>query len=205
MPRYSDDRPSGQPAAAGPGGSTTRALANVQVLHTNSRDAEALLVLRLLTEWNRTTTPSSKKLLASLESSQQADAEATRSAGADPRHVQDAYVSLGVASYISAALPSYKRAVLWFAAESMATARAGSLKMQIAVDHGHFLQPLRRSCSRSPMNASIATIWRKGCSQTSRGNSRITLTSRENSRSLRKPLAGGKVRRGCVVSASHLQ
>lgn len=119
-----------------------RALANER-LHTNSRDAEALLVLTIAdgmeSDYDALI---ERKQLASLELMKQADAEATRVLALDP-NMQDAYVSLGVASYIIGCLPSYKRAVLWFGGIHGDRARGISL-MQIAVDHGHFLQPFAK-------------------------------------------------------------
>jgi hypothetical protein len=119
-----------------------RTLANDR-LHTDSRDAEALLVLALAdgmeSDYDALI---EKKQLASLELMKQADGEAARALALDP-NLQDAYVSLGVASYIIGCLPSYKRAVLWFGGIHGDRARGIAL-MQNAVDHGHYLRPFAR-------------------------------------------------------------
>jgi hypothetical protein len=119
-----------------------RTLANAR-LHTDSRDAEALLVLTLAdgmeSDYDALI---EKKQIASLELMKQADAEASRVLALDP-NLQDAYVSLGVASYIIGCLPSYKRAVLWFGGIHGDRERGMTL-MQNAVVHGHYLQPFAK-------------------------------------------------------------
>jgi hypothetical protein len=119
-----------------------RELANER-LRVNSQDAEALLVLALAdgmeSDYDALI---EKKQLASLELMRQADGEASRALSLNP-NLQDAYVSLGVASYIIGCLPSYKRAVLWFGGIHGDRARGIAL-MQNAVDHGHYLQPFAK-------------------------------------------------------------
>jgi len=122
--------------------SRARTLANDR-LHTDSKDAEALLVLALAdgmeSDYDALI---EKKQLASLQLMKQADGEAVRALSLDP-NLQDAYVSLGVAGYIIGCLPSYKRAVLWFGGIHGDRERGISL-MQNAADHGHYLQPFAK-------------------------------------------------------------
>jgi len=119
-----------------------RDLANVR-LHTNSMDTEALLVLALAdgmeSDYDALI---EKKQLASLEMMRQADSEAARVLALDPK-VQDAYVSLGVASYIIGCLPSYKRAFLWFGGIHGDRMR-GIQEMQSAAANGHYLRPFAK-------------------------------------------------------------
>jgi len=119
-----------------------RGLANDR-LHADSRDAEALLVLALAdgmeSDYDALI---EKKQIASLEMMRQADGEAVRVLALDPS-LQDAYVSLGVASYIIGCLPGYKRAILWFGGIHGDRARGIEL-MQNAVAHGHFLRPFAK-------------------------------------------------------------
>jgi hypothetical protein len=119
-----------------------RDLAN-QALKSNSSDADALLVLTLAdgmeSDYDALI---EKRQIASLEMMRQADGEATRALALNP-NLQDAYVSLGVASYVIGCLPSYKRAILWFGGIHGDRLRGITL-MQNAVDHGHYLQPFAK-------------------------------------------------------------
>jgi hypothetical protein len=119
-----------------------RTLANAR-LAADPRDADALFVLTLAdgmeSDYDALI---EKKQLASLEMMKQADGEASRVLALDP-NLQDAYVSLGVASYIIGCLPSYKRAVLWFGGIHGDRLRGLDL-MQNAVEHGHYLAPFAK-------------------------------------------------------------
>jgi hypothetical protein len=83
-----------------------------------------------------------KKQMAGLGLMKQADAEAVALLAVDPS-AQDANLALGAANYIIGCLPSYKRAFLWFGGVHGDRDR-GLAEMQLAADHGHYLQPFAK-------------------------------------------------------------
>jgi len=83
-----------------------------------------------------------KKQLASLGLMRQAEREANTLLAIDP-DAQDAYVALGASNYIIGCMPSFKRAFLWFGGVHGDRMR-GMQQMQMAADHGHYLQPFAK-------------------------------------------------------------
>ena len=83
-----------------------------------------------------------KRQLASLSLSRRAENEAKELLKIAP-DVGDAFVSIGIANYITACLPSYKRFVLWFGGIHGDRQR-GMEQLQMAVQHGHYLQTLAK-------------------------------------------------------------
>jgi hypothetical protein len=83
-----------------------------------------------------------KKQLASLSLMRQAEREANTLLAIDPS-AQDAYVALGASNYIIGCMPGMKRAFLWFGGVHGDRMR-GMQQMQMAADHGHYLQPFAK-------------------------------------------------------------
>jgi hypothetical protein len=83
-----------------------------------------------------------KKQLASLSMMRQAEREANTLLAIDP-NAQDAYVALGASNYIIGCMPSFKRAFLWFGGVHGDRTK-GMDEMQLAADHGHYLQPFAK-------------------------------------------------------------
>jgi hypothetical protein len=83
-----------------------------------------------------------KKQLASLSLMRQAEREANALLAIDP-NAQDAYVALGASNYIIGCMPGVKRAFLWFGGVHGDRAK-GMQEMQMAADHGHYLQPFAK-------------------------------------------------------------
>lgn len=83
-----------------------------------------------------------KKQLAALSMMRQAEREANQLLAIDP-NAQDAYVALGASSYIIGCMPGMKRAFLWFGGVHGDRLK-GMEEMQLAADHGHYLQPFAK-------------------------------------------------------------
>jgi hypothetical protein len=83
-----------------------------------------------------------KKQLAALSMMRQAEHEANTLLAIDPNE-QDAYVALGASNYIIGCMPGVKRAFLWFGGVHGDRAK-GMAEMQMAADHGHYLQPFAK-------------------------------------------------------------
>jgi hypothetical protein len=83
-----------------------------------------------------------KKQLASLSLMRQAEREANALLAIDP-NAQDAYVALGASNYIIGCMPGMKRAFLWFGGVHGDRSK-GMEEMQMAADHGHYLQPFAK-------------------------------------------------------------
>lgn len=83
-----------------------------------------------------------KKQLAGLGMMKQAEAEAAKLLAVDPK-AQDAYLALGASNYVIGCLPGFKRAFLWFGGVHGDRDR-GLEEMQMAADHGHYLQPFAK-------------------------------------------------------------
>ena len=71
-----------------------------------------------------------------------ANGNATKALALDP-DAKDAYVSLGVASYIIGCLPGYKRAFLFFGGIH-GDRNHGIEVMQLAANGGHYLRPFAK-------------------------------------------------------------
>jgi hypothetical protein len=83
-----------------------------------------------------------KKQLAALSLMRQAEREANAVLAIDP-NAQDAYVALGASNYIIGCMPGFKRAFLWFGGVH-GDRMKGMEEMQLAADHGHYLQPFAK-------------------------------------------------------------
>jgi len=114
-----------------------------QWLQTRPNDPHGLLVLTL-TDGMESDYDGiiEKKQLAALGLMRQAEREANTLLAIDPDQ-QDAYVALGASNYIIGCVPGFKRAFLWFGGVHGDRMR-GMEQMQMAADHGHFLQPFAK-------------------------------------------------------------
>lgn len=83
-----------------------------------------------------------KKQIASLGFMRQAEAEANHLLAIDPS-AQDAYVALGASNYVIGCLPGYKRVFLRIGGIH-GDRMHGMQLMQIAADHGRYLQPFAK-------------------------------------------------------------
>jgi hypothetical protein len=109
----------------------------------NPRDVPGLLVLTLTdgmeSDYDALIV---KKQVASLGLMRKAEDEAGRLLAIDPS-AQDAYVALGASNYIIGCLPAYKRLFLRIGGIHGDRAR-GIQQMQIAAEHGRYLQPFAK-------------------------------------------------------------
>jgi hypothetical protein len=114
-----------------------------QWLKTRPNDPHGLLVLTL-TDGMESDYDGiiEKKQLAALSLMRQAEREANALLAVDPDE-QDAYVALGASNYIIGCMPSFKRAFLWFDGVHGDRIK-GMQQMQLAADHGHYLQPFAK-------------------------------------------------------------
>lgn len=120
----------------------TREMATAH-LQENSRDVDALVALAMADGMESDyDTVIEKKQLAGLEMMRSANGNATKALALDP-DAKDAYVSLGVASYIIGCLPGYKRAFLFFGGIH-GDRNHGIEVMQLAANGGHYLRPFAK-------------------------------------------------------------
>ena len=114
-----------------------------QWLKTNPNDPHGLLVLTL-TDGMESDYDGiiEKKQLAALGLMRQAEREANALLAIDPND-QDAYVALGASNYVIGCMPGFKRAFLWFGGVH-GDRMKGMQEMQLAADHGHYLQPFAK-------------------------------------------------------------
>jgi hypothetical protein len=112
-------------------------------VESNPRDVPGLLVLTLTdgmeSDYDALII---KKQVASLGLMRKAEDEAGRLLAIDPSQ-QDAYVALGASNYIIGCLPAYKRLFLRIGGIHGDRAR-GIQQMQIAAQHGRYLQPFAK-------------------------------------------------------------
>lgn len=114
-----------------------------QWLQTKPNDPHGLLVLTL-TDGMESDYDGiiEKKQLAALGLMRQAEREANALLAVDPNE-QDAYVALGASNYVIGCMPGMKRAFLWFGGVH-GDRMKGMQEMQLAADHGHYLQPFAK-------------------------------------------------------------
>ncbi len=125
-------------------GANNRARALAQaLLRTKPRDPEALLAATwadgMQADYESLI---NKRQLASLSLSRRAENGAKELLKLAP-DVGDAYVSIGIANYITGCLPPVKRFVLWFGGIHGDRQR-GMEQLQMAVQQGHYLQTLAK-------------------------------------------------------------
>ena len=119
-----------------------RALAQAR-LRTKPRDPEALLAATWADGMQADyASLIEKRQFASLSLSRRAENEAKELLKIAP-DMGDAFVAIGIANYITACLPSYKRFVLWFGGIHGDRQR-GMEQLQMAVKQGHYLQTLAK-------------------------------------------------------------
>lgn len=114
-----------------------------EILKTNSRDTNAMLVLTMTdgmeSDYDQVI---ERKQLPAVSLTKQAENEASALLAIDPNK-KDAYVALGAGHYIIGCLPGIKRAFLWFGGIHGDKER-GMEEMKNAVAEGHYLQPFAK-------------------------------------------------------------
>lgn len=115
-----------------------------RLLKADSRDPDGLLGMTLADGMESDYEALiAKHQLASLRLIREAESVARRLLAVRP-DVRDAYVALGAADYIIGCMPGYKRLLLWFGGYH-GDRQLGMEELQLAADHGHYLQPLAQA------------------------------------------------------------
>jgi hypothetical protein len=109
------------------------------VLKSNPTSADALLAVAISAGMQADAAALvEKRPVVALRRVREAESFGNKLLAAHPGKA-DAYMAMGMASYIIGSMPAYKRAIIWFGGISGDKAR-GMRQLEIAAQHGHYLK-----------------------------------------------------------------